>query len=63
MASPYKKSLHDYVASTIVIDVRTSIIFDNEVEEEQYLLKEDNLEEEVVEPENTGEEPDLKYEK
>ena len=62
MASPYKKSLHDYVASTIVIDAKTSIIFDNEVEEEQYLLKEDNLVD-VVEPESTGEEPDLKYEK
>mgnify|MGYP003314744238 CR=1 FL=1 len=60
MASPYKKSLHDFVASSIVIDMKTSIIFDNEVQEEKYLLKEDNIE---VEPSSDGEEPELKYEK
>lgn len=61
MASPLKKSLHDYPAGSIVIDLKTSIIFNNEMEEEEYLLKEDNLTpEDVV---TSGEEPELKYEK
>ena len=62
MASPKKASLHDFVARTIVIDDKTSIIFENEIEEEAYLLKEDNLEE-VVKEEGDGEEPEISYEK
>jgi len=59
MASPKKSSLHDFVARTIVIDEATSIIFENEVEEESYLLKEDNIPVEA----SYGEEPELRYEK
>lgn len=59
MASPLKASLHDLTARTIVVDDRTSIIFSNEMEEEAYLLKEDNL----VPETSDGEEPELKYEK
>lgn len=62
MASPKKAALHDFTARTIVVDDKTSIIFENEVQEEAYLAKEDNLEQEVVE-ENFGEEPELRYEK
>lgn len=64
MASPKKASLHDFTARTIVVDDKTSLIFANEAEEEQYLLKEDNLleDEEITEDEN-GEEPEIKYEK
>ena len=61
MASPLKKSLHDYPAGSIVVDLKTSIIFNNEMEEEEYLLKEDNLSGEEVSL--SGEEPELKYEK
>ena len=60
MASPKKSSLHDFTAQTIVVDDKTSIIFDNEAEEEMYLLKEDNMP--LSSPEE-GEEPVLKYEK
>lgn len=62
MASPKKASLHDFVARTIVIDDRTSIIFENEIEEEAYIIKEDNLEVEVKEN-GDGEEPEISYEK
>ncbi|MBQ0009313.1 MAG: RDD family protein [Firmicutes bacterium] len=62
MASPKKASLHDFVARTIVIDDRTSIIFENEIEEEDYLIKEDNLEVEIKEA-GDGEEPEISYEK
>lgn len=61
MASPLKKSLHDYSAGSIVVDLRTSIIFNNEMEEEEYLNKEDNLNPEEIT--TSGEEPELKYEK
>ena len=60
MASPKKSSLHDFTGRTIVVNARTSILFANEAEEEEYILKEDNNELVV---ESTGEEPDLKYEK
>ena len=65
MASPKRCSLHDFTAGTIVVDDKTSIIFDNEMEEEAYLLKEDKLSNSDVEnvPEDEGEEPELKYEK
>ena len=59
MASPKKTALHDFAARTIVIDLRTSTIFDNFVEEAEYIEKEDNLPKEVY----AGEEPELKYEK
>ncbi len=59
MASPKKAALHDFVARTIVIDLATSVIFDNFVEEAEYIAKEDNLPKEVI----AGEEPELKYEK
>ena len=60
MASPKKSSLHDFTARTIVVNAKTSILFLNEAEEEEYILKEDNNE---LVAEKTGEEPDLKYEK
>lgn len=64
MASPKRCSLHDFTAGTIVIDDASSIIFENEMEEETYLMKEDGLTpEEGSEPESDGEEPELKYEK
>lgn len=59
MASPKKASLHDLAARTIVIDMKTSIIFDNFILEEEYIAKEDNLPKEII----AGEEPELKYEK
>lgn len=44
MASPKKSSLHDFCARTIVVDTRTSILFDNFAEEEVYLRKEEEEE-------------------
>ena len=44
MASPKKTALHDFAARTIVIDQKTSILFENELEEEDYIAKEDGLE-------------------
>lgn len=64
MASPRRASLHDFTAGTIVVDDKTSIIFENEMEEEAYILKEDNLGgEETEKVESEGEEPELRYEK
>ena len=65
MSSPKKMSLHDFTARTIVVDFKTSIIFDNELEEEQYIFKEDNpdLVNEGIEVDECGEEPELRYEK
>lgn len=59
MASPKKAALHDFCARTLVIDRKSSIIFEDFVEEEQYIEKEDNLPKEVY----SGEEPELSYEK
>lgn len=59
MASPKRAALHDFCARSIVIDRKTSIIFEDFVEEAEYLEKEDNLPKEVV----SGEEPELRYEK
>lgn len=59
MASPKRAALHDFTARTLVIDLRTSIIFNNFVEEAEYIEKEDNLPKEVI----AGEEPELRYEK
>ena len=44
MASPKRSSLHDFCAKTIVVNERTSIIFDNMADEEAFILKEDNIE-------------------
>ena len=65
MASPKKTALHDLTARTIVVDLASSILFENEVEEEQYILKEDNLIDDVVDTrdDDEGEEPELRYEK
>ena len=50
MASPKRCALHDFVARTIVVDLRTSNLFDNGAEEEAFIAKEDGLEtEEVIE--------------
>lgn len=62
MASPKKAALHDFCARTIVVDDKTSLIFENEIQEEAYIAKEDNLPEEPPEV-SEGEEPELKYEK
>ena len=59
MASPKKCSLHDFTGRTIVVNARTSILFDNVADEEEYIANEDNL----VVKESGGEEPDLRYEK
>ena len=48
MASPKRNSLHDYVAQSIVIDNTTSIIFDDSIEEEIYIEREDKMEEERI---------------
>ena len=63
MASPKKAALHDFTARTIVVDDKTSIIFDNELQEEKYLLMEDNLTPDIDEVPEDGEEPELRYEK
>ena len=64
MASQKKTSLHDLTARTLVVDLKESILFENEIEEEQYILKEDNLlEEDEKSDEESGEEPELSYEK
>ena len=60
MASPKRSALHDYIARTIVIDAKGSLIFDNPLEEEKYIIKEDNLPEKVI---MGGEEPEISYEK
>ena len=59
MASPKKCSLHDFTGRTIVVNARTSILFESTTEEEDYIAKEDS----GVIREIVGEEPDLKYEK
>lgn len=61
MASPKRSSLHDFCARTIVVDAKSSILFENEMQEEAYLIKED--ESYAAEKVDTGEEPELKYEK
>lgn len=61
VASPKKCALHDFAARTIVVDLSTSIIFDNQILEEEYLAKEDGFVSEEVE--SDGEEPRLRYER
>lgn len=43
MASPKRSALHDFAARTIVVDLESSIIFENEIEEDAYIAKEDGL--------------------
>lgn len=43
MASPKRVSLHDLTAGTIVVDRKTSIIFDTSADEIAYSMKEDGL--------------------
>lgn len=59
MASPKRAALHDFAARTIVVDIESSTLFKNEIEEEAYIAKEDGLDK----VENYGEEPELRYEK
>ena len=61
MSSPKRSSLHDFVAKTIVVNARTSILFTNAIDEETYIAKEDNIPIEI--PTESGEEPEIKYEK
>lgn len=61
MASPKKAALHDYAARTIVIDLASSTIFKNEIEEEAYIAKEDGLD--LSKENEDGEEPELRYER
>lgn len=58
MASPKRAALHDFAARTIVVDLESSKIFTNEIEEEAYIAKEDGL----VPGDNDGEEPRISYE-
>lgn len=60
MASPKKSALHDCLARTIVVDKNASVLFNNPIEEEKYLLEEDKKDEKII---CGGEEPELKYEK
>lgn len=60
MASPKRASLHDLLARTIVVNSRTSILFDNAMDEEEYIAKEDGIE---IAPKVYGEEPEISYEK
>lgn len=62
MSSPKKMSLHDFTAQSIVVDLKTSKLFETVEEEESYVLREDHLLDDVM-PESNGEEPELKYEK
>ncbi len=58
MASPKKSAIHDYIARTLVIDMKSSLIFADVLEEEKYINNE--TEEEIIQG---GEEPELRYEK
>lgn len=60
MASPKKMSLHDFTARTIVVNRKTSILFENGADEEAYIAKEDNID---LSHNVYGDEPELKYEK
>ena len=63
MSSPKRMSLHDLTARTIVVDLKTSTLFETVDEEENYVLKEDNLLWEEQKKDEDGEEPELKYER
>lgn len=61
MASPKKASLHDFTGRTIVVNARTSILFNNAAEEEEFIAKEDNID--FERKDSDGEEPSLRYER
>lgn len=64
MASPKKAALHDFTARSIVVDDKSSLIFENEMEEDLFIRKEDGIiddEDSVLE--SDGEEPEISYEK
>lgn len=64
MSSPKRMSLHDLTGRTLVVDLKSSVLFSTVEEEEAYVLKEDNLLwEENEKKDEDGEEPELKYEK
>ena len=63
MASPKRASLHDFTARTIVVDDASSIVFENELEEEEFIKKEDGFAEEDPDIIESGEEPGISYEK
>ena len=64
MSSPKRMSLHDLTARTIVVDLKSSVLFSSVKEEEEYVLREDNLLwEENEKKDEDGEEPELRYEK
>ena len=60
MASPKKAALHDFCARSIVVDLKSSILFETSVEEEKYIAEEDNI---VLDNEDSSEEPEISYEK
>lgn len=62
MSSPKRMALHDFTAQTLVVDLKASTLFENAGDEETYVLKEDNLFSDL-DANNSGEEPELKYEK
>ena len=64
MSSPKRMSLHDFVAQTLVINLKESIIFNGPIDEEEYIAKEDGkIVDEIIDAKYEGEEPELKYEK
>ena len=64
MSSPKRMSLHDITGRTIVVDLKSSTLFETVDEEEKFVLKEDNLLwEEDEKKDEDGEEPELRYEK
>ena len=64
MSSPKRMSLHDITGRTIVVDLKTSTLFETIDQEEEFVLKEDNLLwEENERKDEDGEEPELRYEK
>lgn len=66
MGSPRKSALHDFVAMTMVIDEKGSIIFVDEAQELDFLEKEDwiiNNGKPKQKEDEGGEEPPLSYEK
>ena len=64
MSSPKRMSLHDFVAQTIVVDLKQSTIFNGPEDEDKYIAEEDkDVIQEIVDSSYEGEEPELRYEK
>lgn len=70
MGSPRKSALHDFVAQTMVIDARGSIIFNDEAQELDFLEKEEMIinagkpvNKRKENEDEEGEEPPISYEK